>query len=225
MRAFNSLSILAFLLSAGHIAHALPPSHRAGLIAHRQHNIPDYYNGNPASYGAGEDAVPVPGDQPPSNAVDVQGEVWTLKGELDTRLARLVRCKDIEQATEQVTIILETIRKETSQLTSASVNLPVEAHAKLAHVVIKVFIEVISACVKLSTKFGSPLVINVLADIDAAFSEYLSALIICAPGMKQAMIKIAGQMNKEAVADLGLVGFTRCAKILGLTNGISGVAP
>ncbi|ELU37352.1 hypothetical protein AG1IA_08615 [Rhizoctonia solani AG-1 IA] len=207
MRAFNSLSILAFLLSAGHIAHALPPSHRAGLIAHRQHNIPDYYNGNPASYGAGEDAVPVPGDQLSSNAVDVQGEVWTLKGELDTRLARLGRCKDIEQATEQVTIILETIRKETSQLTSASVNLPVEAHAKL-----------------LSTKFGSPLVINVLADIDAAFSEYLSALINCAPGMKQAMIKIAGQMNKEAVADLGLVGFTRCAKILGLTTGISGVA-
>ncbi|KAF8760187.1 hypothetical protein RHS01_02218 [Rhizoctonia solani] len=205
MRAFNSLSILAFLLSAGHIAHALPPSHRAGLIAHRQHNIPDYYNANPASYGAGEDAVPVPGDQLSSNAVDVQGEVWTLKGELDTRLARLGRCKDIEQATEQVTIILETIRKETSQLTSAS--------------------EVISACVKLSTKFGSPLVINVLADIDAAFSEYLSALINCAPGMKQAMIKIAGQMNKEAVADLGLVGFTRCAKILGLTTGISGVAP
>jgi hypothetical protein len=85
MRTFNRVAMFAFLLSLGHVAHALPPAHRTGLIAHRQHNIPDYYNGKTGSYGAGEDTIPSPSDQT-TPGVDVQGEAWTLKGRLDPKV-------------------------------------------------------------------------------------------------------------------------------------------
>ncbi|CAE6471994.1 unnamed protein product [Rhizoctonia solani] len=224
MRTFNRLSVFAFLLSLGYIVHALPPAHLTGLIAHRQYNTPDHYGGNTGSYGASEDTLSNTGDRSTPGVIDVRGEVWTLKGKLDPKLALLGRCKNMDDAKVQVETIVGIIKEENARLAGISVNLPVEAHMKIARVIIKVFIELVSTCVKLSLKFGAPLVIHDLAEIDAAFSGYLSALTLCVPGLKQVLINLASNMNAEVISDLGVVGLVQCVKLLGLASRTPGVA-
>ncbi|KAJ1308269.1 hypothetical protein OPQ81_003984 [Rhizoctonia solani] len=199
------LSAIVFFLSFGFIVNALPPAHRPGLISHREHSVPQHFDGRSGNYENNEYHEPNTGDRTSQNGVNIQGEVWTLKGKLDTKVALLGKSKNIDDAKARVDSILEIIEEERARLAHISVNIPVEAQLKVGHVVIKVFIELISACTKLSLKFGAPLVINLLSDIDAAFSGYILALTGCVPGLSQVLISLATNINADIISDLGVV--------------------
>ncbi|KAH7344163.1 hypothetical protein B0J17DRAFT_645537 [Rhizoctonia solani] len=218
------LSALGFLLSFGLIVNALPSGHNTGIISHRQQTTPEHYNGKSGYYENGQSPGPNSDHRTDHNVGDVQGEVWTLKGRLDTKLALLGKSRDIDEAKARVEVVVDIIKEECSRLSNISVKIPVEVHLKIAHVVIKIFTELISACVKLSLKFGAPLVINLLAEIDAAFSGYLLVLTTCVPGLSPVLNNVAIQINGDVVADLHVVGLVQCAKLLGLVSNVPSVA-
>ncbi|CAE6432325.1 unnamed protein product [Rhizoctonia solani] len=218
MRSFNRLlSTLALILSLGFIANALSSAHHSGLISYRQ-STPDTYDGKTGHYQSNQRPHASSNDPPVHNKDTVPGQVWTLKGKLDTRLALLAKSTSIEDAEARAKDILFIIQAQSSHSTNLSENISAEARLDIARVVIKVFIDMISACARLSLKLGAPLVINLLADIDSAFSAYLSVLTNCVSGLGPILTNLAIHIDAGTIADLRIVGMTQCVKLLGLAG-------
>ncbi|KAG8682898.1 hypothetical protein FRC11_014200, partial [Ceratobasidium sp. 423] len=138
-------------------------------------------------------------------------------------MAPLGRSKSIDDAKAGVETIVAIIKEEQSRLTNISVNIPAEAQLQTSDIIIKVFIELVPACVKLSPKSGAPPATNFLAEADAASPGYLLALTDCVPGLIQILNNLAVNLNGEVISDIRVVDMVRCVKLLGLASKIPGV--
>ncbi|CAE6440616.1 unnamed protein product [Rhizoctonia solani] len=218
MRSFNRLlSTLTLILSLGFIVNASPFTHHSSLISYRQ-STPDAYDGKTGHYQSNQRPHASSNDPPVHNEVNISGQVWAFKGKIDTRLALLVKSTSIEDAEARAKDILSIIEAQSSQLTNLSANVSAEARLDIARVVIKVFIDIISTCARLSLKLGAPLVINLLADIDSAFSAYLLVLTNCVSGLGPILTNLAIYIDAGTIANLHVVGMTQCVKLLSLAS-------
>ncbi|KAG8736810.1 hypothetical protein FRC10_008941 [Ceratobasidium sp. 414] len=206
MRTFARIfSIVAFLLSLGFVAQALPQAMGGALAARDVDGVPATFEGSSPSHGGYlpyDDGTTKHGRR----ASDPMMLLTTLNNDVNVLCLKLKTSSNAEDAEAVIGFIITKLKACALAGLGAT---PISDKTKAAT-------SIVAACAAVSAKFGTGICADLLAQVDATLLALLSNLDKCFGNFVPIVVGLCAKLDGTFAANLKALGFQLVAKALGL---------
>ncbi|CAE6431509.1 unnamed protein product [Rhizoctonia solani] len=218
------LSFVAFLLSVGFLAQALPTAAAGNGIAVRDYSSPAGYSGagnngnsgSPSSSSYSKESSPSFKDDDKSNSIDILPLVLKLGKDIKPVCAELEAAADITVAVALVDKIVIIIKAFVAILVNVKLNLSLDVKTKIAVEIVACISVILKALAAVCAKLGVDVCIALIAKIDVCFQLLLITLNLCVDGLLAIIISLILKIDGTVLAVIKNLNLELFIKICGL---------
>ncbi|CAE6384337.1 unnamed protein product [Rhizoctonia solani] len=230
MKTFARLfSFIAFLLSVGFLAQALPTTAGNGLAV-RDYSTPAGYNGG--SPGSGSPSTPsyskesspsYKEDKGPSS-IDLVSVVVKLEKDLGVVCKELEASVDINAATVAVDKIVIIIKAFVAIIVGVKVDLSVDIKTQIAVQIVACISLIVKALAAVCVRLGADVCVALIAKIDVCIQLLLITINVCVDGILAIIISLCAKLDVQVLAAIKLLGLELLVKICALVKIIGAIS-
>ncbi|CAE6471976.1 unnamed protein product [Rhizoctonia solani] len=226
------LSFVAFLLSVGFLAQALPTTAGNGLAV-RDYSSPAGYNGGnghsgdsgfPSSPSYSKESTPsFKEDNETPSKIDLLAHVGKLYVDLEPLCKDLELSVDVNAAATVVDKIVLVVKAFVAILVNVKLNLSLDIKTQIAVKIVACISLIVKALAAVCVKLGVNVCVALIAKIDVCLQLLLITLNVCVDGLLEIIISLCAKLDVKVLAALKVVNLDLFVRICLLAKVLAGV--